>query len=50
MGKALLSDSEKPNLPLLYQKQFLFNLGVNPFYIYVLEILLDGISLKRKLY
>lgn len=28
MGKALLSESEKQNLPLIYQKQFLFNLGV----------------------
>jgi len=27
MGKALLSESEKANLPLIYQKQFLFNLG-----------------------
>jgi tetratricopeptide (TPR) repeat protein len=28
MGKALLSENEKQNLPLIYQKQFLFNLGV----------------------
>lgn len=27
MGKALLSETEKHNLPLIYQKQFLFNLG-----------------------
>jgi hypothetical protein len=28
MGKALLSENERNSIPIVYQKQFLFNLGV----------------------
>jgi len=28
MGKALLSENERNSIPILYQKQFMFNLGV----------------------
>jgi hypothetical protein len=34
MGKALLSDTERPNLPLIYQKQFEFNLGVTTYLVH----------------